>query len=142
MHQRILLPVDLRGDAAQDRAVDTAVELARGCGGTLHVMTVVPDFGMPLVGSFFPEDFEKNAIKSAQKLLHEFTAERMPDGIPLQHIIAQGTIYERILSMAAEIDATLIIVGAHRPELKDYLIGPNSARVVRHANCSVLIVRE
>ncbi len=33
-------------------------------------------------------------------------------------------------------------IGSHRPELKDYLLGPNAARVVRHANCSVLVVRD
>lgn len=142
MYQRILLPVDLRGDATQDRAVETAIELARTFKGKLHVMTVVPDFGMPMVGSFFPADFEKNALASAQEQLHAFTAARIPDDVPVQRIIAQGTVYERILSSAREIDATLIVVGSHRPELKDYLIGPNSARVVRHATCSVLIVRD
>ncbi|MEO0863555.1 MAG: universal stress protein, partial [Pseudomonadota bacterium] len=34
-----------------------------------------------------------------------------------------------------------IFVGAHRPELKDYLIGPNAARVARHAQQSVFVVR-
>ena len=37
--------------------------------------------------------------------------------------------------------ATLIVIGAHRPDLKDYLLGPHAARVVRHAECSVLVVR-
>ena len=142
MYQRILLAVDLQGDTTQDRAIETAIDLARTHDGTLHVMTVVPDYGMSIVGTYFPKDFEKNAFKAAQEQLHAFTAERIPDEIPLRHIIAQGRIYERILSTATEIDATLIVVGSHRPELKDYLIGPNSARVVRHAQCSVLIVRE
>ena len=35
----------------------------------------------------------------------------------------------------------LIVMASHRPELKDYLIGPNAARVVRHADCSVQVVR-
>lgn len=33
-------------------------------------------------------------------------------------------------------------MAAHRPALKDYLLGPNAARVVRHSNCSVLVVRD
>jgi nucleotide-binding universal stress UspA family protein len=33
------------------------------------------------------------------------------------------------------------VVGAHRQDLKDYLLGPNAARVVRHADCSVYVVR-
>jgi hypothetical protein len=30
---------------------------------------------------------------------------------------------------------------AHSPDLKDYLLGPNAARVVRHANQSVMVIR-
>jgi nucleotide-binding universal stress UspA family protein len=36
----------------------------------------------------------------------------------------------------------VIVLASHRPELKDYLLGPNAARVVRHAKCSVLVVRD
>ena len=39
------------------------------------------------------------------------------------------------------IKADLIVMGSHRPELRDYLLGPNAARVVRHAPCSVVVVR-
>jgi nucleotide-binding universal stress UspA family protein len=38
------------------------------------------------------------------------------------------------------LNATLIVMGAHRPAFQDYLIGPNAARVVRHAKCSVLVL--
>ncbi len=38
--------------------------------------------------------------------------------------------------------AEFIVMASHRPELRDYLIGPNAARVMRHANASVLVVRE
>ncbi|MEP3300223.1 MAG: universal stress protein, partial [Pseudoruegeria sp.] len=37
--------------------------------------------------------------------------------------------------------ADLIVIGAHRPDFKDYLLGPNAARVVRHSECSVYVVR-
>jgi nucleotide-binding universal stress UspA family protein len=33
-------------------------------------------------------------------------------------------------------------MGSHRPELSDYLLGPNAGKVVRHAKCSVMVVRE
>ena len=68
-------------------------------------------------------------------------AARVPSGMHVQHIVRQGTVYEMVLLTAKEIDADLIIIASHRPELKDYLLGPNAARVVRHANCSVLVVR-
>ena len=39
-------------------------------------------------------------------------------------------------------EADLIVVGSHRPAMRDYLLGTNAARVVRHAHCSVLVARE
>ena len=56
--------------------------------------------------------------------------------------MGQGTVYEVILKMAKKTNCDLIVIGAHRPELKDYLLGPNAARVVRHADCSVMVVRD
>ena len=66
----------------------------------------------------------------------------MPDGVEIQQIVANGTVYEEVLSKAGEIGADLIVMASHRPELQDYLLGPNAARVVRHAPISVMVVRE
>lgn len=57
-------------------------------------------------------------------------------------VATHGTIYEKIVDAANDLGAELIIMAAHRPSLKDYLLGPNSARVARHASCSVQIVRD
>ncbi|MBC7136599.1 MAG: universal stress protein, partial [Oceanibaculum nanhaiense] len=71
-----------------------------------------------------------------------FIDTEIPKDIPTQCIVAEGTVYERILELAKKLKIDLIVLAAHRPELKDYLLGPNAARVVRHAACSVLVVRE
>ena len=44
--------------------------------------------------------------------------------------------------VAAEDDKVdLIIIASHKPGLQDYFLGSTAARVVRHASCSVLVVR-
>lgn len=111
-------------------------------GGKLNVVTVVPTFGMSIVGSFFSEDHEKKMLEETQKNLHIFTAKHMDDPKNAQHIIARGNIYEEVLIWAGKLSADLIVVGAHRPNAADYLLGPNAARIVRHAQCSVLVVRD
>ena len=45
------------------------------------------------------------------------------------------------LDMAKDMSADLIVVSSGRDDLKDFLLGPNAARIVRHADCSVLVVR-
>jgi len=43
--------------------------------------------------------------------------------------------------VAKEKDVDLIIIASHRPGLQDYFLGSTAAKVVRHATCSVLVVR-
>ncbi len=142
MYKTVLLAVDLNHDSSWAKALPMALGHCRAFGAALHVMTVVPDMGMAIVGSFFPSDFEAKAIARATEELHALTAEHVPAGTKAHHIVASGTIYREILSAADQVGADLIIMSARRPELEDYLLGPNAARVVRHARCSVLVVRD
>ena len=41
----------------------------------------------------------------------------------------------------AEASADAIVIASHRPDLSDYLLGSTAARVVRHAQCTVLVLR-
>ena len=53
-----------------------------------------------------------------------------------------GGIYHELLQEAQDWNADLIVVGSHRPVMSDYLLGSNAKTIVRHAQCSVLVVRE
>ncbi|MDJ0949399.1 MAG: universal stress protein [Alphaproteobacteria bacterium] len=141
MYKDILLAIDLGEASSWKKALPTAVEYCKAFGSTLHLSTIVPDFGMAIVGSFFPEDFEEKALEKAKTELHAFAKKHVPDGVSVQHVVGQGTVYEEILRIAEDINCDLIVMASHRPELQDYLLGPNAARVVRHANTSVLVVR-
>lgn len=142
MFSSILLPIDPSDLASHERALPTAVKLAQTYAAKLHVMTVAPDFGMSIVGQFFPEGYEEKAIDAVGAALHAVTEKAdIPKDLPLQHIVAHGGVYEEILRAAGAVKADLIVIGAHRPALKDYLLGPNAARVVRHADVSVMVVR-
>ncbi|NKB48804.1 MAG: universal stress protein [Alphaproteobacteria bacterium] len=141
MYKNILFPVDLNQASSWEKALPTAVEYCKAFGSTLHVLNVVPDFGMAMVGTYFPEGFEEKALESARVQLHAFVGDHVPDGVTVQHIVGHGSVYEEVLRTARDIKADLILLAAHRPELKDYLLGPNAARVVRHFEGSVLVVR-
>ena len=53
-----------------------------------------------------------------------------------------GDVYQEILAHAKKIGADLIIVASHKPNVGDYLLGTTAARIVRHAACSVFVVRQ
>ena len=142
MFKNILLPIDLNHLASQRKAVETAIRYAQAFDGQLHVLTIVPGFGLPVVAEHFPKDFEEKALASAKKALHDFVRQAFPKEVAVHEILGQGTIYDEILNAAAELDVDLIILASHRPEMQDYLIGSNASRVIRHAACSVLVVRD
>ena len=141
MFRSILVPVDLAAQSGKRRALAAAVDMARRYDAELTVMTVIPDFGMSIVGSFFEEGFAERAMAEVAAKLRAFCAEHVPQDLRVYQHVAQGPIYDAILRAAREQGYDCIVMGSHRPELKDYLLGPNAARVVRHAPCSVMVVR-
>ncbi|MBZ0215372.1 MAG: universal stress protein [Fimbriimonadaceae bacterium] len=142
MYKHILVAIDLGHPESLERSFPIAEMMAKSCGAKLSIMTVVPNFGMSVVGSFFPADFERNALAQSKQQLQKVVAEKLDANLVETVHVAHGTIYEEIIDVADKLGSDLIILSSHRPELKDYLLGPNAARVARHANQSILIVRE
>ena len=60
----------------------------------------------------------------------------------LSSVVRIGGVYPEILAEAKEWGADLVVIGSHRPAMSTYLLGSNATTVVRHATCSVLVVRE
>ena len=56
--------------------------------------------------------------------------------------VLHGRVYDEIISAADRLGVDAIVMASHDPALSDYLIGPNAARVVRHARQTVLVVRD
>ena len=139
MFKTVLIAVDVSQLAEADRLLEAARTLTEGWEAHLHVVTVVPTVGMPIVGSFFGEDFERDSQSAATNLLE--TAVEKAEMTASQHV-AMGRVYDCILEKADALKADLIVVGAHQPELSDFLLGSNAARVVRHSKASVMVMRD
>lgn len=142
MYKTILVPVDLGDRDVARRSIDVAADMAKRYGAEIHVMTVVPSFGYAIVGAGFPKDYEKQVLETARKSLKAFMDECGLEGLSAKGHVAHGTIYDEIMKAADTLQCDLIVMASHRPELKDYLLGPNAARVVRHARQSVFVVRD
>ena len=142
MFKTILVPIDVDQESSWARALPVAEQLAKDYGAELHAIVVVPTMGMSVVGSFFPPDFEEKALSAAQGKLDEVIGKVAKNAGAIKTHVAHGTIYEEVLAAARKLNCDLIVMTSHRPELKDYLLGPNAARVMRHAKQSVFIVRD
>jgi nucleotide-binding universal stress UspA family protein len=141
MIRSILLPIDLNHESSWNTALPQALALARDNAAALHVLTVIPDYGMSIVGAYFPKGFSETATTQTLKALEEFVAAHVPDDVKVTTHVLHGPIYKEIIAAAASVSADVIVMASHRPEMQDYLLGPNASRVVRHAPQSVFVVR-
>ncbi len=143
MTNTILCAIDMNRPKTERKVLEWAARLAKMEDAQLDVITVVPDYGSAVVGAFFSDDHTAKAKEHARELLHDFVADVVGPEVnaKVRHIVGVGTAYHEILSLAEKDGADMIVLGAHRPDLSDYLLGPNAARVVRHSNCCVFVVR-
>ncbi|GGE47338.1 universal stress protein [Actibacterium pelagium] len=141
MSKHILCAIDLTHMDNARALVTEAGRIANMEQALLSVVTVLPDYGSSFVGSFFKDGTLKGAAEAARQSLHALVDEVLPDAGTVQCIVEIGSAYEEILDAAKKCDADMIIVGAHKPDLADRIIGPNAARIVRHADVSVLVLR-
>lgn len=143
MISTVLCAIDINRPDEDANILKTAKRMADLDGGQLDVITVVPDFGASLVGAYFEDHHVKTAKDGAAKAINTMVENVIgaEANKTVRHIVAVGSVYEEVLKAAKLSGADLIVIGAHRPDLKDYLLGPNAARVVRHSDCSVYVVR-
>lgn len=139
MSSSILLPVDLSSPPTWERALPKALELAGG--GPLHVIAVVPKLDGSMVSSYFDESFPEKAMHEVGETLTAWVNKHVDEGQEVHPHVTHGRIYDEIIRAADKLEVDTIVIGAPPPELVDYLLGPNAARVVRHARQSVYVVR-
>lgn len=143
MSNTVLCAVDISNKGRDLNVVKQAARLAALDDAQLDVITVMPDFGMSVVGGFFDEGHLKKALSKTKAELDNLVSEAIgaEANAKVRHVVATGNAYEEILSLANKVGAGLIVIGAHKPDFTDYLLGPNAARVVRHSSASVYVVR-
>jgi nucleotide-binding universal stress UspA family protein len=140
MFKTILVPVDLGEVEAAKPAIDKAVELAGSSGGALrliYVRAIVPVTYM----EFMPPAFDEEQQGEAEAKLAEVAAGVSLPAERVSAVVRLGSVYAEVLDEAEKTGTDLIVVGSHRPTMATYLLGSNASTIVRHARCSVLVVR-
>jgi nucleotide-binding universal stress UspA family protein len=141
MFKTILVPVDLAEVDVAKPAIDKAIALADWSGASIRLVNVQPLLPATYM-DYVPSDFDAQQKEWAEKAMAEL-AHKVP--LPagrVSTVVRIGGIYPEILQEAEDYGADLIVIGSHRPAMSTYLLGSNAKTVVRHAKCSVLVVRE
>jgi nucleotide-binding universal stress UspA family protein len=141
MYKSILVPIDLSDLEIAAPAIKAAVQLAEWTGAALrliNIQQILPATYMDYVPPEFDAQ-QREWADAEMKAVHAKVA-LPPERVSI--VVRIGGIYPEILAEAEEWGADLIVIGSHRPAMSTYLLGSNAKTVVRHAKCSVLVVRE
>lgn len=124
---KILVPTDFTSVA--DCAIDHAVKLAEHAAAEVYLLHVVPK--------------ASEAEEARRKL--DMSLERVSkSGSPVQvhKLVRVGSIYEDIGDAAAEIDASMIIMGTHGMRGMQFLTGSRALRVITNSEVPFIVVQE
>jgi nucleotide-binding universal stress UspA family protein len=139
----ILVPFDF--SPPSKKALDYAVTFARQFKARLTLLHVVEPVATPDFAASFPLAMENDKLMAAAKneLERAVKSARIPRGIVEKILVRFGRSFHEIADAARTRKVDLIIISTHGyTGLKHALLGSTTERVVRHAPCPVLVVRE
>lgn len=139
--KRILVPVDFSECSA--KALQYALPFARQFGATLLVTHVIqPYIPIPEMTGVDVELIEMQMREAAGRELKAI-CQSLPADVASERVLRIGHAPTGIVDAAKELSADLIIVSTHgRSGLAHVFLGSTAERVIRHAGCPVLVVRE
>jgi nucleotide-binding universal stress UspA family protein len=142
MFKKILVPVDIDYPRTARAVFKNAMELASQSNAQVRIVSVMPDFSMPIVASFVTEEVKNNAREKFKQAMEEFVKENCGDGPGVTQKVLVGKHYEEVLKMADKWGADLIVVyHNHRRPINEAFSENCARKVVKYANCSVLRLR-
>ncbi len=144
MFKQLLLPVDITGGTNQQtiKAIKTSVELATTYQARLHILTVLPGFGSPMVASYFPKQDLNEILDNIYLKLRQMVEPHIPDDLNVKLRAVEGTPHQAILKEAKRIQADLIVLPSHDPKrMERFFLGSVAAKVVERSHVSVMVIR-
>src|SRR5215208_270821 len=141
---KILLATD--GSEEAKLAARTAIDLADATNSELHMIYVglLPKFldDGPRSREYNRIAYEELKEESAEMLRKLTWQVKLEGGTVAGAHLRMGGVAEEIMSLAEELEAGLIAIGSRgHSQISRLLMGSVSDSVVRHAHCSVLVVR-
>ena len=142
--ETLLVPTDFSEESLKALAYARAL-LARSR-GTVHLVYVHDvdfSYAVPALMAASPliatAEVERRYRKDLEKLAKQFEL----SGSRSEQHVRTGRAYREISELASKVGAQLIVIATHgRTGLRRLMLGSTAERVIRHAPCPVLVVRE
>ena len=136
LYKKIIVPVALGHTDVASGMIAVARKLADGAPEIVltHIVEELPTYVAAEIPGGYQAKLKSAAVEELTKV-----AERA--GIKAEIDVRTGYASSTILTVAEEHKADAIVIASHRPGLEDYFLGSTAARVVRHAKCTVVVLR-
>lgn len=143
MFKNIVVPVDLSDKQSTQIVFSTVLNFVNAFGSKIHLVHIMPDFGMKMVEDYLPRHWMSDQKERYKNLLDETIKKFIPEGIEVECYIGRGAIYDQVINYSEKVEADLIIISAVRSQQRgrDYMLGPNASKIVRHSLVSVMVIR-
>ena len=135
MYDHVLVPIAYH----EGRDAEGALDIARAISAPdaritlIHVMDEIPNYAI----TYLPEDFRTESRKAIEADLAK-RAEALGNA---SIAVIEGHPGNAITDYASRHNVDCIVIASHRPGVQDLFLGSTAARVVRHASCSVHVLR-
>jgi universal stress protein F len=140
MFTKILVPIDLAEEKMTRYALGSAETLARAFDADIRLVNVQSLAPLAFL-DYTPEDFSESIRTGLESELATLAASMDHPPERISTTLLFGPIYQKILGEAESWGSDVILLCSHRPGMERFLIGSNAAAIVRHATCSVLVLR-
>ncbi len=138
--KHILMPVDLAHTNVVKKELEMALKLIdeNGVIDMLYVDDARIHHSMvPTVGGSAFSAQHQCAFDAVQTMLEQL----VPKAHRGKSIVRNGVVFDEVVAQAKQTGVDAIVMASARPKFRSYLLGSNAAKVVRHAPCSVFVVR-
>ena len=135
MYKNILIPIvfDEKHDTNASYIAARALADEDAKFTVIHVMEAMPS---SLV-SQMPPDLLAKARSEVEASLAK-SASALPEATP---VLKTGQAGHTIVHYANENDIDCVVIASHIPGIENFFLGSTADRVVRHARCSVHVIR-
>ncbi len=139
--RQILVPVDFSAPSA--KALAYAVAFARQFKAEVTVLHVVPDVASGTRLAISTPELQKALTREGRENLDKEVARFHGGPVQIKSLLKAGIAHKEITDCARAMAADLIIVATHGyTGLKHVVLGSTTERIVRHAPCPVLVLRD
>ena len=141
LYKVILVPIDF--SECSNRTLEFATHIAIRENANIWLLHVfrIPDYAVTHYG--WGEQDCRSAELEARENLSAVEKEVLSRGIKAKACFRVGHPFEEIVSLANEPEVDLVLIGSQGcSSIKRLLLGSTTARVVEHARCTVMVVKE